>query len=310
MGVFITGAGMIGCHTAKLFADRGERVVIFDAAPRQEYIDRVVGPGRVEVMRGDLRDLPDIIEGMQQASAQLVMHTAGLIGPIVEVRPYFGIEVNVMGSVNVAEAARLTGAKRVLFCSTHGVFHSRLAATEPMTEDFPALGDGLYGVTKIAVERIYNAYERRFGVEFVTVRYPQVYGFGHFVGGSAGGETFQELVEAAISGKRYDVHPRLAGVNEYLYIKDAAKANYLALTTDAKSRVYNIGTGDIHHIKDVVAMIKGLLPEADLHLNHPESAKGFRTQPYDLARARTELGYEPEYPLESGLRDFVAELRK
>jgi UDP-glucose 4-epimerase len=310
MAVFITGAGLIGCHTARRLVDDGQRVVLFDAAPRQAYVDRIVGPGRGEVVRGDLRDLPDLVAQVQRAQAESIVHTAGLIGLLPEEKPYTGIQINLMGSVNVAEAARLAGVRRVVFASTHGVYATRREATAPMDESFPIQGDLLYGATKVAAEQLYQHYERLYGTSYVILRYPQVYGLGHFGGGSSGGEAVQELLDGALSGRPTSVSPRLFGRNEYIYAKDVARANALALRADAPSRVYNIGTGVLTSAEEMIATVRALLPDARLTLEQPDPPPvGYRTFPYVTRRAATELGFEAEYPLQAGLRDFLAELR-
>src|SRR5688572_24411688 len=198
MRVFITAAGMIGCHTARELLDRGDEVTFFDLAPRPDYIARVV-KAEVPVVRGDVRELPGVIEAVQAFKPDVIVHTAGLIAGVAQQLPYRGFEINVMGTVNVAEAARLTGVRRLVHASTLGVVDRAAPQTAPITEDFQLGGnDSVYGTSKVACEQVLRAYARHYGLELALLRFAGVYGYGHFAGGSGVGIATFDLVKSAI----------------------------------------------------------------------------------------------------------------
>jgi nucleoside-diphosphate-sugar epimerase len=114
----ITGLGLVGTSYAQHAVKRGETVVFYDVAPRKDFLAHKLGRANVTVVQRDVRDLPSLIEAIQKHKCDTVIHTAGLIGGKVANPIYSGLQINVMGTINVAEAVRLTGVKRLVQIST------------------------------------------------------------------------------------------------------------------------------------------------------------------------------------------------
>ena len=131
-----------------------------------------------------MRDLPALVETMQKHKVDKVIHTAGLIGGKVAQPLYSGLQINVMGTINVAEAVRLTGVKRLVQISTMGIYDRRLEGDSPIEENFHRGPGEPYGNSKVAKELMVEAYQRLYGFELIIVRLANVYGVGHFAGGS------------------------------------------------------------------------------------------------------------------------------
>jgi nucleoside-diphosphate-sugar epimerase len=108
----ITGLGLVGTSYAQHALKRGEGVVFYDVAPRKDFLAQKLGSANVTVVQRDVRDLPALIETIQTYKCDTVIHTAGLIGGKVANPIYTGIQINIVGTINVAEAVRLTGVKR------------------------------------------------------------------------------------------------------------------------------------------------------------------------------------------------------
>jgi nucleoside-diphosphate-sugar epimerase len=190
----VTGAGLVGTSFGQVALRRGENLVYFDPQPRREFLEMKLGKGNFQVVQKDVRDLPALIEAIQSHKAQTVVHTAGLIGSRVAESLYTGFHINVVGTMNVAEAVRLTDVKRMIHISTFGVYDWRKEASEPLTEDFYK-GSGVpYGNSKVAKELLLEAYQRMHKLELVVIRPANVYGLGHFWSGSGGGEKIQALL--------------------------------------------------------------------------------------------------------------------
>ncbi|MCZ6621744.1 MAG: NAD-dependent epimerase/dehydratase family protein, partial [Deltaproteobacteria bacterium] len=194
MTTLITGIGLVGTSFAQLALKRGERLVFFDFQPRGDFLRRKLGDAQVTVLQKDVRDLPALIQAMKEHQVDTVVHTAGLIGGRVAESLYTGLQINVMGTINVAEAVRLTGVKRLIHISTFGTYDRRREGSTPIFSDFPR-GDGApYGNSKVATELMLEAYQRLYGFELIVLRLANVYGLGHFWAGSAGGEIIQNLL--------------------------------------------------------------------------------------------------------------------
>jgi UDP-glucose 4-epimerase len=121
VNVLVTGAGLVGCNTAKQLIERGHQAVLYDMAPNEPYIRGVAGS--VPVVRGEVQDMPTVVETLQKHKVDVIVHTAFLIGGSIDQRPFAGVRANVDGALTLAEAARLTGVKRFLFA---GGFSSHL----------------------------------------------------------------------------------------------------------------------------------------------------------------------------------------
>ncbi|HVY20289.1 MAG TPA: NAD(P)-dependent oxidoreductase [Bauldia sp.] len=312
MKILITGAGLIGCYSAKRMIDGGHSVTLFDAFPDEKYVRSVIGDAKLTVRRGDVRDLPSLVAMLLQEKPDVVMHTAGLIARNASDNPYTGVSVNVMGSVNMAEAVRLSGTRRLIFLSSFGAYNWDLRPATPVTEDFALKGDGLYGATKASNEYILGAYADIYGFELVLLRPALVFGRGQFRGGSIGGVMMSDFVHGALAGRAMQMEAARVGTNEYVYIKDVAQALDRAATAAiGKVRTFNIGTGVLTSAKDLAGTIATVIPGAGIDVV-PQAAgevPAGRTAPLDLSRARTTLGYEPEYSLAAGLADYIADLK-
>ncbi len=262
MTTLITGIGLVGTAFAQRALNRGERLVFYDFQPRQEFLNKKLGSAEVAVVQKDIRDLPALIHAMQEHKVDTVLHTAGLIGGRVAEALYTGLQINVMGTINVAEAVRLTGVKRLVLISTMGVYDRRQEGSTLLNEDFPRGEGAPYGNSKVAKELMVEAYQRLYGFELVVLRLANAYGFGHFWGGSAGGETIQTLLQTGINGGLVRIPQEQTRDFEYIYYKDVGRAIDIAATVPMPHKtIFNIGTGVIIKYSELIALVKQLFPK-------------------------------------------------
>ena len=315
MAVVITGAGLVGTHTAQRLLARGAQPVLYDLAPSQAYIQSIIGSDAVPVVRGDVRDLPHLVQVVREHQADAIVHTAGLIGNRVEEEPYTGLQINLQGTINVLETARVLGLRRVVFASTEGVY-DRAYAMDPeqrLPETAPYGYNPLYGASKIASEVIGHAYADRLGVDFVVLRFSAVFGPGTFVGGSAAGQFMHDLLSAAVEERPLRVQPWPAR-REYTYGKDIARGVEAACFAEGlRNRIFNLGPGRTYSLEEIVGAVRRLAPGADISIGGPPNqalARSLRNSPYDTTRAREELGWQAEYDLEAAFREYAAWMRR
>jgi nucleoside-diphosphate-sugar epimerase len=305
----ITGLGLVGTSYAQNALKRGEKVVFYDVAPRKDFLARKLGGADVTVVQRDIRDLPSLIETIHQHKCDTVLHTAGLIGGKVAQPIYAGLQINVMGTINVAEAVRLTGVKRLIQISTFGIYDRRRGEPNPIDEEFRRGPGEPYGNSKVAKELMVEAYQRMFGFELIVLRLANVYGVGHFAGGSGGGEMVQNMLQTGIKGGVVKIPQEVARDFEYIYYKDLGRALDKAAMTPLKEPVtLNIRTGIVVPFDDLVATAEKLLPKLQVEIipgTKPRSAK----QPMVIQRAKDVLGWQPEFNLEAGFKDYIEELK-
>jgi UDP-glucose 4-epimerase len=305
----ITGLGLVGTSYAQNAIQRGESVVFYDFAPRQDFLAHKLGDARVTVVQRDVRDLPALIETMQKYRCDTVLHTAGLIGGKVADPIYSGMQINVMGTINVAEAVRLTGAKRLIQISTFGVYDRRQGEPHPIDEGFRRGPGEAYGNSKVAKELMVEAYQRMYSFELIVLRLANVYGVGHFAGGSGGGEMVQKMLQTGIKGGVVRIPQEVARDFEYVYYKDLGRALDRAATVPLKQPVtLNIGTGVVVKFDELCALVEKLLPKLQVEIipgSKPRSAK----QPMVIQKAQEVLDWTPKYDIDAGFKDYIEELK-
>lgn len=303
MRVLITGCGLIGAYTAKELVERGDNVTFFDLQPNLPYLQKVLGR-ELRLIRGDIRELPALIEAMQSTRADSVIHTAGLQGTRA---PYFGFQVNLVGTLNVAEAARLTGVRRLIHASSQGVYD---LTDPPIPIHEEARRDGgarVYQGGKAACEEVLTAYAATYKFELALPRFASVYGYGPYTGGGNVGMDMYAMLQAALAGKPAPMGPGIADANDFVYAKDIAQG--VRLITHAQTlphQAYNLGTGVAASVGDIQRSLQRIL--GDVRFSREVSS---RPRPaLDISRARSELGYEPKFDIEAGLRDFIKEMQR
>jgi nucleoside-diphosphate-sugar epimerase len=308
LATLITGIGLVGTSFAQQALERNEDLTFLDFQDRSDYLAARL-PGRdVRVVQRDIRDLPSLVEAMQLHGIDTVVHTASLIADKVSDPLYTGLQVNVLGTLNVLEAIRLTGVKRLVHMSTFGVYDGRRSVPGPVQETAPRGPGRAYGNSKTMQELLAETYQLQYGFELVVLRMANVYGFGHFWGGS-GGEKIQRLLEAGISGTTAVIPEHQTMPFEYVYSRDVGRAIDLAATTPLRAEtVFNIGSGTVTTFGELVSQARHLYPKLEVDVV-PTGPPAVASQyPLNLARAQRFLAWQPEYDLQNGLRTYAAEL--
>jgi len=302
MRVLITGAGLIGTHTARELVERGDEVTFFDVAPRPDYIRHVTGKD-LPVIRGDIRDLAVLVDAMQQTRPECVIHLAASVGEANINNVYAGFQVNLVATINVAEAARLTGVPKLVHASTQAVYVSD-DPKELLSEDSPLDSRGrVYNASKLGCEHVLKTYAAKHKFELALLRFAGVYGYYSVAGGP--GVAVQAAVWDAMAGKPVELN--VYESVDFIYTKDLANGIALVVhTSPLPHQVYNLGSGTLTTIKDVEEALRKIFPEIQMSRGKLTAA----CPRMDITRARSELGFNPEYRLEAGLRDYVAELKK
>jgi nucleoside-diphosphate-sugar epimerase len=306
----VTGVGLVGTSFAQHALKRGEKLVFYDFMPRTEYLHRKLGTADVDVVQKDVRDLPALVEAIQRYRPETVVHTAGLIGGRVEESLYSGLQINVMGTINVLEAARLTGVRRFVLISTFGAYDRRRAGNEPTHEDMPRGPGAGYGNSKATKELMAEAYQRLYGFELLTLRLANAYGLGHFWGGSGGGEKVQMLLEAGIRGEVARIPQAQTMTFEYVYAKDMGRAVDLAATVPMPAKnIFNIGVGQVTTFEELVGEVERLFPKLEVEVMPGKAPDVAVSVPLDISRAKEHLGWEPQYTMSAAFEDYVKDLR-
>ena len=311
MSTLIIGAGLVGSQIAKILVDAGERPLVMDQRPQREVLSNIVDLDKIDLIEGDVLRPLTLSAALARGKIAAIAHTAAypLLTLGAQRNPYAAIELNIMGLVNVMEAARIHGVRRVVASSSSVLnrYQSGGGDNGDMTrEEAVPRPNTFYAATKQAVESIGLNYAASFGMEFAAMRYSPVAGPWSGPGGGGPSGIFRAMVENAING-RESVVPGTA--MEWVYSKDAAMATVLALrAATLGSSVFNITMGRIFEPAELAAELKRAIPGAKTRIEaQPEGStwSGSDWQPADISRAKTILGYEPRYPMPRLLEDYA-----
>src|SRR5260221_1670849 len=182
MKVLITGGmGVIGAETSRKFVKEGPRPVVLARHRDDSLIGDIAD--KIDFEQGDVLDMPRILQAIKQHQVTHVVHAAAFVGAVSAANPALSIQVNVMGLVNVLEAARALNVKRVVFTSAKGVYGPVTGeygspTWKPMPEDLPAKPKRIYDSAKFMGENVCTYYHDNMGVETVSLRFASTYGPG------------------------------------------------------------------------------------------------------------------------------------
>jgi UDP-glucose 4-epimerase len=296
MRVLVTGgAGFIGSHLTDALAARGDEVVVVDdlSAGRVGRLEEGVVLHKVSIT--DAGALAAVMEG---SGAELVCHLAAQIDVRASVDfPADDARANVVGTVNVLEAARRVGA-RVLFASSGGALYGRDAPI-PSREDVLPLPESPYGIAKYCAECYIGLYNRLHGTSHSVLRMANVYGPRQDPAGQAGVITI--FCGSALASARPTIYGDGSQTRDYVYVGDVVEA-FLAAADRGRPGTWNIGTGVEVSVLDLVQIIGGIAGRA----LSPEFAP---PRPGELARSALavdrpagELGWRAAVPLAEGIR--------
>ncbi len=309
MNILITGAGLIGAHTAREAITAGNQVVLFDLSPNRDYIGKIVGQERAEIVAADVRDLPALLSALERFNVDTLIHTAGLIGARVQENSYTGATNNILGTINVLEAARLRRLRRVVYVSTFGAYDRSKINDSVVREIHPIGGHNLYATTKVCSEHLVHAYVGMYKLDAIIIRPGGVFGRGFYVGGSTVGRVMRDLALNIIKGEPFTIAAKTYAPNEYVYGKDVALALLLACQAqNPKQRIYNAGTGVVTGPEGLAQIVKELAPTLDVRVTGTADADKSKYIPMDIGVSKAELGYAPKFTLKEALRDYMDEL--
>ena len=307
MAILITGGtGSLGSYLArKMIIEGFKNIILFDLKPNYKIIKEIVN--QVYVEEGNINYWPDLIKIVNKYKIREIIHLVAGLSTKIKENPYFGFKVNLEGTVNILEIARLYNIKKVIFTSSISTFG--LDVDEPVKENYCQRPTNLYGITKVASELWGLYYYREYGCDFRALRFPRLVNPGRLKEGIAAYPSL--MIERAIRGQAYEVEVDQDYQIPIIYIKDAVNSLLLLnKKTVVETRVYNIN-GLLPTAKEIVEAIKKCVPNALLDFsNNPIKSHLAIPLKYDDAKAREELGWKLEYSLEKMINDFNKEINK
>jgi UDP-glucose 4-epimerase len=299
------GAGTIGSTLVDCLVEReAAEVVVLDnfVRGRRQNLDWATENGNVTVVDGDVRDramVEELTEGMD-----LVFHQAAIRITQCAEEPRLALEVLVDGTFNVVDAAAKAGVDRLIVASSASVYG--LATEFPTTElQHPYANDTLYGASKTFNEGLLRSYHAMNGLDYVALRYFNVYGPRMDVHGVYT-EVLVRWMERIVEGKPPLIFGDGSQTMDFVCVPDIARANVLAAEADVTDAVFNIASGVETSLQELAETLLRVM-DSDLSIEYgPERAvNGVTRRLADTSAARDSLGFSAEIDLEQGLRQLV-----
>jgi UDP-glucose 4-epimerase len=304
MRVLVTGgAGFIGSHIAEAYVGRGSRVVVLDNFSTGKRENLAGFAGDIELIEGDVRDATLLARAAQ--GCDVVFHQAAIVSvPYSVSHPEESNSVNIQGTLNVLQAARSAGVRRVVFASSAAVYGDE--PTLPKHEAMLPSPISPYGVEKLTGEHYLAVWSRVFGVETVALRYFNVFGPRQDPSSPYSG-VISIFVDRILGGKPITFLGDGSQSRDFVSISNVVEANVLAAAAPgASGRVFNVACGARTTLVELAAVLEsavGRTVPREFALARPGDIKDSVA---DITRARTELGYAPSVGLSQGLVALVA----
>lgn len=306
MSVLITGgSGFIGAYVARRLIQDGRRVVTLDNLP-SNVIHNVLTPeeiSQVHFATGDVSSFGDVAHAICDNGVDRVVHLASLLHPASNENPPLAVQVNIQGQTTILEAARVFDLKKIVWASSVVVFGSRDShAQRVLPNDATHHPVNLYGATKSFDEFLTEHYIREWGIDALGLRFTVVYGPGRVRGASA---FVNELVKPAL-GEPATV-PFGDDVVDWQYVEDIADLIVKCVDVPrTKTPVFNTQF-DRRSIREAGAYVTELIPSARITYEPGEFGIAWEL---DDSVLQEEIGFEPKFPMERGLREVMEHARR
>lgn len=304
--VVVGGAGLIGSHAVEsLLQHDVKEILVYDnfVRGRQENLAVALKDPRVRIydVGGDILQ-SDILESAIDG-ADGVFHLAALWLLQCHEYPRSAFDVNVRGTFNVMEACVKKGVKRLVYSSSASVYGD--AVEEPMTEDHPFNNKNFYGATKICGEAMLRAFHHRYGLNYVGLRYMNVYGpradyKGAYIA------VIMKMLDAIDRGEGPTILGDGSEAFDFVAVEDCGLANVKAMQAETTDRFYNVGTGIRTSLKELAEKIVRLTGSTKGINYAPRSqATLVRNRIGSPKRAKEEIGFDARIRLDEGLQQLI-----
>ncbi|MHB8683530.1 MAG: NAD-dependent epimerase/dehydratase family protein [Dehalococcoidia bacterium] len=295
------GAGFVGSHIVDQALEAGAaHVTVIDdfVRGRHENLAGAVATGRVEVIDDDICDAA-LVDRLTEG-CDLVFHQAALRITQCAEEPVRAVQVMINGTQHVLQAAVKHRVKKLIAASSASVYGE--PSYLPMDEAHPFNNRTLYGAAKIANEQILRAYAEMYGLNYVALRYFNIYGprmdiFGVYT------EVLARWLDRIDAGEAPVIFGDGTQSMDLVYVGDVARANILAARSGATDDVFNVGTGTETTLRQLCDTLLRLFGRQDLVPRHEPERKvnPVRRRRASLDRVRAAIGYEPQTDLDAGL---------
>jgi len=303
----VTGSsGFLGAAVVRALLARGDTAIGFDTQARQGGS----ADSRFVEVTGDLTNARSVAQVMTAHAPDAVIHCAAIVSVLSSLdNPIQIARVNIEGSLNVFEAMRLARVRRCIHISSeeaYGAFRAdKIDENHPLDPVMP------YGICKAVVEQFGRTYRDLHGLEVINLRPSWVYGPG-----LPRDRIPKNLIDAALAGRKLHIASGADSAIDHTYVDDAVAAILAALDhPEHRYDAYNVGSGAAVTVSGLIAIVRALVPGAELTVGPGPYRYGNRIEivrkgALDVSRATAEFGWRPRFDIRTGLAAYVKAVRE
>lgn len=304
MNILVTGAaGFVGSEITDKFIELGHKVTIIDNL--STGLEANINPN-AEFVKADIND--DLaVETIKKSNLDIIIHCAAQMNVRYSVEyPKIDAKNNIIGTINILEAARKYGVKKVVFASSGGTVYGDQDYF-PADEEHRLRPCSPYGITKVACEKYLYYYKQVYGLNYVAYRYGNIYGERQNPKGEAG--VIAIFTEKMLNREQPVINGDGSITRDYVYIKDVVKANVLALN-DEVSGVFNITTGVETSTNQIFTLLKELTGSDCKEFHGPAKPGEQKRSVCSYQKIYDMFKWKPDYDLRGGMRETVDAVKK
>lgn len=294
------GAGFIGSNIVRYLIDHGHTVVVLDNLS-SGYLTNLDPFPQVELIQGDIRDAMNVRRATQ--GVEVVFHLAASVGNRRSIDfPITDSEINILGTINVLEAARYEGIRKIVYSSSAGIFGE--LKTLPIREDHPVEPDSPYGASKLAAEKLCLVYSKLYPLEVVCLRYFNVYGVNQRY--DAYGNVIPIFAWQLLHGEPITIFGDGEQTRDFVNVCDVVQANYRAAMSHGVSGAFNIASGTSITINALVRLMGDVSNLKPIIIHNPPRKGDVRHSLADINAAQQQFAYSPAVDMHLGLSEYLA----
>ena len=304
MKILVTGgAGFIGSHVVDRLVQEGHEVAVVDdlSSGKRRNVNREAQFYKVDIQS------PRLEQVFRKERPSLVMHLAAQINVRKSVEdPVFDAQVNILGTLNVLEQAVKHGTRKIIFSSSGGAIYGEQEAF-PAPETHPTRPLSPYGIAKLSAEHYLAYYQMISGIQFVSLRYSNVYGPRQDPEGEAG--VVAIFCQKMLGGEQPIINGNGRQTRDFVYVEDVVEANLVAIGKEVQG-VYNVGTAQETTVNELFRLLADLTASGWKEVHGPAKKGEQARSVVDPSKLRQEWGWDPRVSLEDGLRRTVDYFRE
>jgi len=290
------GNGFIGSHLAEGLVKKGYDVRVFDSF-QTGMTNLETIKGKIEIIKGDFLNHADVFQALN--GVDYVFHYIGTTVPATAIKdPIYDVQTNIIGTIRLLQLAAASKVKRVIFPSSGGTVYGEPTSL-PVHETHALNPMDPYGISKLAIEKYLNYFNRAYGLDYLILRYSNPYGGRQSPHGQQG--VIPVFLNRIKMGERPVIYGDGSTERDYIYVGDAAEATITAIEKKTAHKIFNVGSGAGTSLNQLIELMSNVAGKKIEPVYAEDTAIRVQKIVLDISRIRDEVGWKPSTSLQEGI---------